>query len=123
MQLKTKHKILRKVKEHHRKKNKAMKHKLAGASKKPKKLMAPSIPSGWPFKEQVMQEYEAIKAKEEAVEAQKKAERKERKVWETYATGFELGCQKCCWSEPTTPTKQSIFVTDLLPKTCFASLQ
>jgi hypothetical protein len=42
--------------------------------------MAPSIPSGWPYKEQVMEEFEHLKAKEVEDLATKKSERNARKV-------------------------------------------
>jgi hypothetical protein len=68
------------VKEHKRKQNKELKAKLKTKKKPPKMLTAPAVPSGWPFKEQVMAEFEHLKAKEVADEAAKKAERKARKV-------------------------------------------
>jgi len=68
------------VKEHKRKQNKELKAKLKTKKKAPKMLTAPAVPSGWPFKEQVMAEFEHLKAKEVADEAAKKAERKARKV-------------------------------------------
>lgn len=68
------------VKEHKRKQNKELKAKLKTKKKPPKMLTAPAVPAGWPFKEQVMAEYEHLKAKEVADEAAKKAERKARKV-------------------------------------------
>jgi len=55
--LKKKYKVIRKVKEHNRKKAKeAKKHKLSGKNKVEKD---PSIPNNWPFKEQELKALEA----------------------------------------------------------------
>lgn len=55
-----KYKIIRKVKEHKKKKAKELK-KLGGKVKPPKD---PGIPAAWPFKEQLLKEIEMAKLKE-----------------------------------------------------------
>ncbi|CAD6213538.1 unnamed protein product [Miscanthus lutarioriparius] len=75
--LKQKHKVLRKVKEHHRKKRKeAKKEGKAGQRKKVEK--DPGIPNEWPFKEQELKALEARRAKALQELELKKEARKER---------------------------------------------
>lgn len=74
--LKQKHKIIRKVKEHHKKK--AKEAKKLGINKKTKVEKDPGIPNDWPFKEQELKALEARRALEEL--EQKKAARKERVI-------------------------------------------
>ncbi|KAI4356226.1 hypothetical protein L6164_000265 [Bauhinia variegata] len=73
--LKKKYKIIRKVKEHHRKKAKEAK-KLSFRKQKVEK--DPGIPNDWPFKEQELKALEARRARAIEELEQKKAERKER---------------------------------------------
>ncbi|ESW17385.1 hypothetical protein PHAVU_007G235000 [Phaseolus vulgaris] len=74
--LKKKYKVIRKVKEHNRKKTKeAKKLQLSGKKKVEKD---PGIPNDWPFKEQELKALEARRAKAIEELEQKKAERKER---------------------------------------------
>ncbi|KAK7355368.1 hypothetical protein VNO80_14623 [Phaseolus coccineus] len=74
--LKKKYKVIRKVKEHNRKKTKeAKKLRLSGKKKVEKD---PGIPNDWPFKEQELKALEARRAKAIEELEQKKAERKER---------------------------------------------
>ncbi|KAM0050960.1 putative GTP-binding protein, orthogonal bundle domain superfamily [Helianthus debilis subsp. tardiflorus] len=74
--LKQKHKVIKKVKDHHKKK--AKEAKKLGLNKKPRVEKDPGIPNDWPFKEQELKALEARRAKAlEAIE-QKKAEKKER---------------------------------------------
>ncbi|CAK9162382.1 unnamed protein product [Ilex paraguariensis] len=74
--LKQKYKVIRKVKEHHKKKAKDAKKR--GLNRKPKVEKDPGIPNDWPFKEQELKALEARRAKAlEELEA-KKAARKER---------------------------------------------
>ncbi|KAI5009083.1 hypothetical protein ZWY2020_010131 [Hordeum vulgare] len=79
--LKAKHKVLRKVKEHHRKKRKeARKDGKTGRSKVEKD---PGIPNEWPFKEQELKALEvrrsmAIKELEDKKEARKERARKRK---------------------------------------------
>lgn len=74
--LRKKYKILKKVKEHHKKKAKEAK-KLVG-NKKPKIEKDPGIPNAWPFKEQELAALEARRARAlEEIEL-KKAAKKER---------------------------------------------
>ncbi|XP_076895861.1 guanine nucleotide-binding protein-like NSN1 [Bidens hawaiensis] len=74
--LKQKHKVIKKVKEHHKKK--AKEAKKLGLHKRPKVEKDPGIPNDWPFKEQELKALEARRTKAiEAIE-QKKAARKER---------------------------------------------
>ncbi|KAG5586792.1 hypothetical protein H5410_047226 [Solanum commersonii] len=74
--LKQKHKIIRKVKEHHKKK--AKEAKKLGLNKKPKVEKDPGIPNDWPFKEQELKALEARRARALDELEQKKAARKER---------------------------------------------
>jgi len=76
--LKKKYKVIRKVKEHNRKKAKEAK-KLALSGKK-KVEKDPGIPNDWPFKEQELKALEARRAKAIEELEQKKAERKERVI-------------------------------------------
>ncbi|KAL5996383.1 Guanine nucleotide-binding protein-like nsn1 [Asimina triloba] len=73
--LRKKYKIIRKVKEHHRKKAKEAK-KLGTQRKKVEK--DPGIPNDWPFKEQELKALEARRARALEELEQKKAARKER---------------------------------------------
>ncbi|SPT16253.1 unnamed protein product [Triticum aestivum] len=79
--LKAKHKVLRKVKEHHRKKRKeARKEGKTGRSKVEKD---PGIPNEWPFKEQELKNLEvrramAIKEQEDKKEARRERARKRK---------------------------------------------
>ncbi|OAY76975.1 Guanine nucleotide-binding protein-like NSN1, partial [Ananas comosus] len=74
--LKKKYKVLRKVKEHHKKK--AKEAKKLGLNKRKKVEKDPGIPNDWPFKEQELKALEA--RRERALEEleQKKAAHKER---------------------------------------------
>ncbi|CDP03856.1 unnamed protein product [Coffea canephora] len=74
--LKKKYKIIRKVKEHHKKK--AKEAKKLGLHKKSKKEKDPGIPNDWPFKEQELKALEARRARALEEIEQKKAARKER---------------------------------------------
>lgn len=73
--LKKKHKVLRKVKEHHKKKAKEAK-KLGFQRKKVEK--DPGIPNDWPFKEQELKALETRRARVIDEMEQKKVARKER---------------------------------------------
>ncbi|XP_027912843.1 guanine nucleotide-binding protein-like 3 homolog [Vigna unguiculata] len=74
--LKNKYKVIRKVKEHNRKKAKeAKKLRLSGKNKVEKD---PGIPNNWPFKEQELKALEARRTKAIEELEQKKVERKER---------------------------------------------
>lgn len=74
--LKKKHKIIRKVKEHHRKKAKEVKK--LGLNRKQKVEKDPGIPNDWPFKEEELKALEARRARKLEELEQKKAARKER---------------------------------------------
>lgn len=74
--LKKKHKIIRKVKEHHKKK--AKEAKKLGLNHKRKIEKDPGIPNDWPFKEQELKALEARRARAIEELEQKKAARKER---------------------------------------------
>lgn len=74
--LKKKHKIIRKVKEHHKKK--AKEAKKLGLNHKRKVEKDPGIPNDWPFKEQELKALEARRARAIEELEQKKAARKER---------------------------------------------
>ena len=71
-----KYKVLKKVKEHHRKKAKELRKK--GGRVKPVK--DPGIPNAWPFKEQLVKELEFEKERAEQALAAKKEAAKERRV-------------------------------------------
>ncbi|KAL9228293.1 hypothetical protein vseg_003887 [Gypsophila vaccaria] len=74
--LKQKHKIIRKVKEHHRKQ--AKEAKKLGLNKRKKVEKDPGIPNEWPFKEQELKALEVRRAKAIEDLELKKAARKER---------------------------------------------
>lgn len=74
--LKKKYKIIKKVKEHHKKK--AKEAKKLGLNKKNKVEKDPGIPNEWPFKEQELKALEARRARAIDELEQKKAARKER---------------------------------------------
>ncbi|KAK9081358.1 hypothetical protein Syun_031137 [Stephania yunnanensis] len=74
--LKKKYKIIRKVKEHHKKK--AKEAKKIGLNRKRKVEKDPGIPNDWPFKEQELKALEARRARAVEELEQKKAARKER---------------------------------------------
>jgi len=74
--LRKKYKILKKVKEHHKKK--AKEAKKLGKLKKHKVEKDPGIPNDWPFKEQELQALEARRARALEEMEQKKELRKER---------------------------------------------
>ncbi|ERM98668.1 guanine nucleotide-binding protein-like NSN1 [Amborella trichopoda] len=74
--LRKKYKILRKVKEHHKKK--AKEAKKLGSNRRPKVEKDPGIPNDWPFKEQELKALEARRARAIEELEQKKALRKER---------------------------------------------
>ncbi|KAK1428470.1 hypothetical protein QVD17_17305 [Tagetes erecta] len=74
--LKQKHKVIKKVKEHHKKK--AKEAKKLGLNKKPRVEKDPGIPNDWPFKEQELKALEARRTKALEEIEQKKAARKER---------------------------------------------
>ncbi|GAU43314.1 hypothetical protein TSUD_390130 [Trifolium subterraneum] len=74
--LKKKYKIIRKVKEHNKKKTKEAKKLLLSGKKKVEK--DPGIPNDWPFKEQELKLLEARRERAIQELEQKKADRKER---------------------------------------------
>nr|KJB42436.1 hypothetical protein B456_007G153300 [Gossypium raimondii]KJB42437.1 hypothetical protein B456_007G153300 [Gossypium raimondii] len=74
--LKQKYKVIRKVKEHHKKK--AKEAKKSGLKHKRKVEKDPGIPNDWPFKEQELKALEARRARALEELEQKKAARKER---------------------------------------------
>jgi nuclear GTP-binding protein len=71
-----KYKVLKKVKEHHRKKAKELRKK-GGRVKPPKD---PGIPNAWPFKEQLVKELQFERERAEAAKAARKEAAKERRV-------------------------------------------
>ncbi|XP_057985077.1 guanine nucleotide-binding protein-like NSN1 isoform X2 [Hevea brasiliensis] len=74
--LRQKYKVLRKVRQHHKKK--AKEAKKLGLNKKSKVEKDPGIPNDWPFKEQELKALEARRARALEELEQKKAARKER---------------------------------------------
>lgn len=76
--LKKKYKIIRKVKEHHKKK--AKEAKKLGFNQKRKVEKDPGIPNDWPFKEQELKALEERRARVLEELEEKKAARKERVI-------------------------------------------
>ena len=74
--MKKKYKVIRKVKEHHKKK--AKEAKKLGLNRKRKVEKDPGIPNDWPFKEQELKALEARRARALEEMEQQKAARKER---------------------------------------------
>lgn len=74
--LKKKYKIIKKVKDHHKKK--AKEAKKLGVNNKHKVEKDPGVPNDWPFKEQVLKDLEARRARALEAAEQKKIARKER---------------------------------------------
>ena len=72
LSLKQKYKVIKKVKEHHKKK----KRELKKSGKKPKEHKDPGIPSQWPFKEELLKEMAWKRQQILMAEKQKKEERK-----------------------------------------------
>jgi nuclear GTP-binding protein len=70
--LRAKYKIIKKVKEHHKKKRKELKK----SGNKPKEPKDPGIPSAWPFKEELLKEMAWKKQQILMQEKQKKEEKK-----------------------------------------------
>jgi len=76
MTLKQKYKIIKKVKEHHKKKKKELKKK----GIKPKGPKDPGLPAQWPFKDELIKEFAWKRAQILADEKRKKEERKARRM-------------------------------------------
>ena len=74
--MRKKHKIIKKVKEHHKKQRKEAKK--LGHKRKPKAEKDPGIPNAWPFREQELAALEARRARALEELEQKKAAKKER---------------------------------------------
>jgi hypothetical protein len=72
LSLKQKYKIIKKVKDHHKKKRKELKK----SGKKPKEPKDPGIPSAWPFKEELLKEMAWKRQQILMSEKQKREERK-----------------------------------------------
>lgn len=70
MTLKQKHKILRKVREHHKKKRRDER------KNGPKKFKDPGLPSAWPYKEELVKEFAFKRAQILADEKRRKEERR-----------------------------------------------
>ncbi len=76
--LRRKHKILKKVKEHARKKKKEARKDLLAGKKKPS-VKDPGIPNNYPFKEQLMKELEFNRERERMKKERRKEENKLRR--------------------------------------------
>ncbi len=74
--LRQKYKVIRKVKEHQRKKRKELKK----SGVKPKSPKDPGLPSQWPFKEELIKEFAFKRAQILAAEKRKKEEKKARRL-------------------------------------------
>eukprot|EP00899_Mesostigma_viride_P011753 jgi/Mesvir1/20579/Mv14820-RA.1 len=85
--LKQKHKIIKKVKEHHRKK--AKEARKAGHKKK-KELKDPGVPAQWPFREQELAAIEAKRAQAQAELEAKKQAKKEARAEKRKAASMEV---------------------------------
>ena len=100
MTLRQKHKIMRKVKEHARKKRKD-ENKAKAAGIKPKKIKDPGLPSQWPYKEELVKEFAFMRAQALAEDKRKKEERKSsaqvcgssRRTADGRRAGHCLGCR------------------------------
>lgn len=88
MPLRKKHKIIRKVKEHQKKK--AKEAKKLGLDRKPKVEKDPGIPNDWPFKEQELKALEARRQRAIQELEDKKAARKERVCISHVSSSFSL---------------------------------
>eukprot|EP00854_Cymbomonas_tetramitiformis_P023347 gene23347-28252_t len=77
--LKTKYKIIRKVKEH-RKKERKLEKQNAKKKKGAHRVTAASIPNEWPFRAELLKELELKQKHEEALEEEKKQKRKEQRA-------------------------------------------
>lgn len=88
--LKDKHKVIKKVKEHHRKQRKEARKAGAG-KKKPSLLKDPGVPANFPYRDQVVKElkfeHDRIQAAEAAKREARKARRAARKVRRCRAPG------------------------------------
>lgn len=84
MTLRQKHKILRKVKEHHKKLRREDK------KKGPKKVKDPGLPSQWPYKEELVKEFAFKRAQILADEKRRKEERK---------AAAQVGSSKCIFTQ------------------------
>ena len=74
--LRQKHKVIKKVAEHHRKLRKAAKK----SGRKPKAPKDPGIPSQWPFKAELLKELEWEKQRAKAEQLRKREERRQAQV-------------------------------------------
>ena len=83
--LKQKYKVLRKVKEHHRKKRKEANR----LGTKPKEPKDPGIPNAWPFKEELIEQLKAQKEREDV---------KQRQLREQRRAVQQVRCQHACSS-------------------------
>jgi nuclear GTP-binding protein len=84
MSLKQKYKVIKKVKEHHKKQAKVAKK----SGRKPKGPKDPGIPSQWPFKQELLKELEWEKQRALAEQKRKKEERRLAKVRAFIASRF-----------------------------------
>jgi hypothetical protein len=81
--LKQKYKVLKKVKEHHRKKRREAKK----LGLKPKEPKDPGIPNAWPFKEELIAQ---LKAQKERAEAKERMLKEQRKLQRQQAVSNQL---------------------------------
>jgi hypothetical protein len=107
-----KYKVLKKIKEHHRKKAKELKKK-GGRVKPPKD---PGIPASWPFKEQLLQEIEFERYRAEQAKLARKEAAKERRV---RARRSGPGCAgPCAQTSPGRASRASCDVAQRHPARC-----
>ena len=91
--LKHKYKVIKKVKQHLKKKAKEEK-KNKKAGKKPKATKDPGIPSQWPFKEELMKDLEWQKQRMLAQEKAKKEEKKLKRVCRLLPVSRDYDCNQ-----------------------------
>lgn len=89
--LKQKYKVLKKVKEHHRKKRRESKK----LGLKPKEPKDPGIPSTWPFKEELIAQLKAQKERAVLKEKFLREQRKAQKVGDGRGRHARCGRRRC----------------------------
>lgn len=99
--LRHKYKVIKKVKQHLKKKAKE-ERKSKASGKKPKAVKDPGIPAQWPFKEELLKDLEWQKQRILEQEKTRKANNKLKRVWVICLSAdllgninaFNLGCNK-----------------------------
>ena len=102
--LRQKYKVLRKVKEHHRKKRKEMNKK----GIKPKEPKDPGIPNAWPFKEELVEQLRAQRDREVLREKMKREERRRLQVGPRRTGGRGTCLVRLAWPSLRRPATCSV---------------